>query len=321
MTTYLSSTRHPWVCFLFLLPLLAAYEGGLFWLGGDQARALRNGADAWLRWAFEVFGAGHVLAAAGGGAGVTARVELVALGRPPATTRSRRCSGWRSRACCSRSCCGSSAGTSGRSSTGSGSNSKSRVRTAPAAQILTFIGAGIYEEVLFRLGLFGGLVLTPRVLRIPNSGRSDRRGECGGARVRGGAPHRPVRRADAAPTTSCSAPLPGCTSRHCSWCAGSASRSVHMPGTTCSSVSWSRSLRRIARNIEWYETPGMALVGGPTNLRISSSRIAVTPPIRCEVVRRESLRDNELARPNLLTSDVRAERHVHHDLVLPSSSA
>ena len=63
MRTYLAATRHPWACFLFLLPLLALYEGGIFWLGGDQGARLRNGADAWLRWAFEVFGAGHVLAA------------------------------------------------------------------------------------------------------------------------------------------------------------------------------------------------------------------------------------------------------------------
>jgi hypothetical protein len=41
------------------------------------------------------------------------------------------------------------------------------VRTAPAAQILTFIGAGIYEEALFRLGLFGGLALLLRGVRIP----------------------------------------------------------------------------------------------------------------------------------------------------------
>ena len=41
------------------------------------------------------------------------------------------------------------------------------VRPAPAGQILTFIGAGIYEEVLFRLGLFGGLVLLLRAVRVP----------------------------------------------------------------------------------------------------------------------------------------------------------
>src|SRR6266404_5494813 len=54
--SYFRATRHPWPCLLFLLPLLAAYEGGVVWLGGAQPDSLRNGADAWLRWALETFG-------------------------------------------------------------------------------------------------------------------------------------------------------------------------------------------------------------------------------------------------------------------------
>ena len=50
-STYLLATRHPWSCFVFLAPLLAAYEGGVLLLGGAHAQALRNGADTWLRWA------------------------------------------------------------------------------------------------------------------------------------------------------------------------------------------------------------------------------------------------------------------------------
>src|SRR3954452_13902779 len=42
-TGYFSATRHPLECLLFLLPLLAAYEGGVAWLGGDQADRMRNG--------------------------------------------------------------------------------------------------------------------------------------------------------------------------------------------------------------------------------------------------------------------------------------
>jgi hypothetical protein len=53
---YLASTRHPWPCLCFLLPLLLAYEAGVLWLGGAQPDVLRNGADAWLRWGLEVFG-------------------------------------------------------------------------------------------------------------------------------------------------------------------------------------------------------------------------------------------------------------------------
>src|SRR5947208_8157677 len=53
---YLASTRHPWPSLLFLLPLLLAYEAGVLWLGGAQPEVLRNGADAWLRWGLEAFG-------------------------------------------------------------------------------------------------------------------------------------------------------------------------------------------------------------------------------------------------------------------------
>src|SRR5438874_30046 len=53
---YFNATRHPLPCFLFLLPLLVAYEGGVLWLGGTNPDTLRNGADTWLRWALEAFG-------------------------------------------------------------------------------------------------------------------------------------------------------------------------------------------------------------------------------------------------------------------------
>ena len=33
---YIGATKHPWPCFLFLLPFLAAYEGGVLWLGGTH---------------------------------------------------------------------------------------------------------------------------------------------------------------------------------------------------------------------------------------------------------------------------------------------
>src|SRR6267142_2675558 len=46
---YLEATRHPWMCVLFVLPLLAVYELGLMWLGPTPPVHLRNGADVWLR--------------------------------------------------------------------------------------------------------------------------------------------------------------------------------------------------------------------------------------------------------------------------------
>ena len=46
---YWSATKHPWACVLFVLPLLATYEVGLYALGHTAPEDLRNGADAWLR--------------------------------------------------------------------------------------------------------------------------------------------------------------------------------------------------------------------------------------------------------------------------------
>ena len=39
---YFGATRHPWPCFLFLVPLLASYEAGLIWLGGTNPAVLAD---------------------------------------------------------------------------------------------------------------------------------------------------------------------------------------------------------------------------------------------------------------------------------------
>jgi hypothetical protein len=166
MVTYFNATRHPWASFLFLLPLLAAYEAGVWWLGGDQAARLRNGADAWLRWGLEVFGAGQVLAAPA----VVVAVMLVWswwrwTDRPddPVTA----VFGMLFESCLFAFLLWQFSRNFGPILDGLGVKLQVVVRTAPLAQILTYIGAGIYEEVLFRLGLFGGLYGLLRAVRLP----------------------------------------------------------------------------------------------------------------------------------------------------------
>lgn len=52
--SYWSLARSPLHCLIFLLPLLAIYELGVLWLGGPKAIYLRNGADYWMRdWLFQ----------------------------------------------------------------------------------------------------------------------------------------------------------------------------------------------------------------------------------------------------------------------------
>lgn len=47
---YFKATRHPWSSVLFVLPLLVGYEVCVVLLGENQGELLRNGADTWLRW-------------------------------------------------------------------------------------------------------------------------------------------------------------------------------------------------------------------------------------------------------------------------------
>ncbi|MCA9071088.1 MAG: CPBP family intramembrane metalloprotease [Planctomycetaceae bacterium] len=48
--------RRPLACLLFLFPLLAVYEAGVIWMGGEHADQVRNGADAWMRNLFQSAG-------------------------------------------------------------------------------------------------------------------------------------------------------------------------------------------------------------------------------------------------------------------------
>jgi hypothetical protein len=47
--SYWSTTRRPIPALVFILPILLAYEAGVIWLGGPSADALRAGADVWVR--------------------------------------------------------------------------------------------------------------------------------------------------------------------------------------------------------------------------------------------------------------------------------
>lgn len=47
--TYWTVTRCPLPCLAFVAPILLTYEAGVVWLGGGSAEAIRTGADAWMR--------------------------------------------------------------------------------------------------------------------------------------------------------------------------------------------------------------------------------------------------------------------------------
>lgn len=165
MLTYLKSTTHPWVSFLFLVPLLAAYEGGVLYFGGDRTYVAAQ-ADAWVRGLLENYGAAQVF--------IAPAVVLVVLlvwswwrwsDRPgdPITT----CFGMAFESAIFAFLLWQFSRNFLPVMDHLGFKLEIAVRPAPAAQVITFVGAGIYEEVLFRLGLFTILTLILRTLQLP----------------------------------------------------------------------------------------------------------------------------------------------------------
>jgi membrane protease YdiL (CAAX protease family) len=167
---YYTATRHPWPCLLFLLPLLLAYEVGVLWLGGTQPDALRNGADAWMRWGLEAFGVGQLYGVPG--------LILVVFGVWSWLRRGDRPKDV-------AGVCVAMAGESALFALGLWGISRGlgplldRLGVpldvgAPAAPrgeavglVIAFVGAGIYEEVLFRLLLLSGLAGLFRLADLP----------------------------------------------------------------------------------------------------------------------------------------------------------
>jgi membrane protease YdiL (CAAX protease family) len=179
--SYWQATRHPWSCVLFVLPLLAAYEAGVRWLGSAVLEEHRNGADVWLRQALAAGGISPVYGAPAllllvllawalwrrqdrprdatgvwvGMAAESAAFALVLLGLSQGL--------WHLLQTADRVLCSHAPRPAALSWPGPGAASPE-----PALeQIISFLGAGIYEEALFRLLLFSGLVATFTLADLP----------------------------------------------------------------------------------------------------------------------------------------------------------
>lgn len=56
VSDYLVQSRLPWPSLVFLMPMLVAYECGVLWLGGSGPATIRSGADIWLRTGLRAIG-------------------------------------------------------------------------------------------------------------------------------------------------------------------------------------------------------------------------------------------------------------------------
>jgi hypothetical protein len=147
---YWDQTRRPLVCLVFLAPLLVFYEAGVLWLGGGRPDAIRNGADFWMRGGLEQLGLGHPLllpALVVAGLLVWHKAGKYPWRVPPDTL-----AGMAAESLLFAFFLVVIGQTTDFVFQSLGGPVALSV-DSPAAQAITYLGAGIYEEVMFRLCL------------------------------------------------------------------------------------------------------------------------------------------------------------------------
>jgi hypothetical protein len=171
---YLRSTRHPWPCLVFLLPLLIAYEVGVVCLGGPNPETVRNGADHWMRTALggigvHVFWLPPVLLAVGFAAWSWSKWEkrpkdLVGVLSGMVLESIAFALGlWAvSRALAPLL-------TKAGVDLNAGAEAPLAASESALRQAVTYLGAGIYEETIFRLVLFSALAFVLRWVEMPKA--------------------------------------------------------------------------------------------------------------------------------------------------------
>lgn len=169
--SYWNATRHPWSCVLFVLPLVAAYEFGIRWLCTSAPEEGRNGADVWLRQALDAVGISPMYGPPALLAGILA-VWLVCRWRDRPSDPVGVWAGmagesvgfalalllvsqgmWYVLRTADRVLCRHGPPAIGLSWPGAEASPEPALE-----QIIGFLGAGIYEEMLFRLLLFSALL-------------------------------------------------------------------------------------------------------------------------------------------------------------------
>ena len=167
MLSYLSATRHPWASLVFLLPWVIVYEGGVLAMSTGQSASLRGGADEWLRLGLAQYGLGQVWIAPLILVGVLLGWSVLKWGERPREPVAVAF-GMMLESVIFAAALWAIARNFVPLLQEWGVPTASIQFNASAGEVIRYIGAGIYEEVLFRLGLFTGLYLLLRVALLPS---------------------------------------------------------------------------------------------------------------------------------------------------------
>ena len=169
--SYWSSTRHPSLCLLYVLPLLILYEAGIRILGGNQYDSLRAGIDSWVHHGMVLLGLSNTWIpplALITGMGIWLQKE-----KEVPVWRAEPLAGMTLESLSLAVCL---IGLSKLVDLGLNQLEHSQVplqlaqvADAPSsgARYLAFLGAGIYEEAVFRLALIPLLFAVSRFLLLP----------------------------------------------------------------------------------------------------------------------------------------------------------
>jgi hypothetical protein len=167
-TGYWSLTRRPLPSLFFVLPILLAYEAGVIWIGGASADALRTGADAWLRSALAGVGfTDRWLVPVGLVVGLVSwqAVEPRAwrVSAPTMLGMALESGAWAiALVGVSRLLDWGFLHLEGHVALAAGTPPQN-----PTEAVVSFLGAGVYEEGLFRLALIPALYGLLRLLQAP----------------------------------------------------------------------------------------------------------------------------------------------------------
>lgn len=169
---YLSATRHPWPCLVMLVPLLGIYECGVIWLGGPNADKIRNGVDTWIRYYLGTSGVDPLLVAPGVIVGLLLLWTMWRWSDRPERVLTT-VFGMLLESVIFAGALWVLASNFNTILSHYGIAANIDTSREKAAEVVTYIGAGIYEEVIFRLLLCAGLArilnmaLIPWILAMP----------------------------------------------------------------------------------------------------------------------------------------------------------